>query len=38
MQTLLVGVGCGGVVGLLPGLEWRKPRAASPRLVCPGLR
>ena len=28
MQTLLVGVGCGGVLGLLPGVAVWKPRAA----------
>ena len=28
MKTLLVGLGCGGVLGLLPGVAVQKPRAA----------
>lgn len=36
-QTLLVGVVCGGVMGLLPGHVERDPGRRSLRLACPGL-
>jgi len=38
MQALLVGLGCGGVLGLLPGFAARNPGRRSLRLACPGLR
>ena len=37
MQTLLVGLGCGGVLGLLPGRDGGGPGKRSPRLGIPSL-
>ncbi len=36
-QTLLAGVGCGGILGLLPGRLRTDPGKYSPRLGIPGL-
>gem|GEM_PF-6454394 len=37
LQTLLVGMGCGGVLGLLPGPSLADRGKHSPRLGIPGL-
>jgi len=37
MKTLLVGAGCGGVLGLLSGCYCGDPGKHSPRLGIPGL-
>ncbi len=37
MKTLLVSVGCGEVLDLLPGFAGSNPGRCSLRLACPGL-
>ena len=37
LQTLLVSLGCGGAMGLLPGWAWQDPGKHSLKLGIPGL-
>lgn len=37
LQTLLVSLGCGGAMGLLPGWAWQDPGKRSLKLGIPGL-